>query len=327
MQAAVLKRYGIDGLRVEARQTPSLQLNEVLIQNQVSSFNPVDLETIAGQNKMLLPMRPPFVPGVDVAGEVLEPGDSSLSKGARVVAFTGVPTAGAFAQEVCVPASAVAEIPKSVSTEQAAALCLSGLAGWRALQALRLSPESTVLVHGAAGAVGSAAAQLAIAKGHQVIANVRSKDRELVLSWGVHKALCYDEVRFEEGCGVVDGVIDTVGKDTFKRSLRITSGAVASLKAVPGPSALQAAGFAVPWLLRPILGLAAAPKQKAGVRIEPVITTPSAEGLKAVMALAASGKLQARVDRTVGLEERALCAALQDMGAGKLRGKCLIAMS
>ncbi|MEM6991849.1 MAG: NADP-dependent oxidoreductase [Myxococcota bacterium] len=326
MRAATLMRYGFEGVSMREDAAPTASPGQLVIRTHVSSLNPVDVETVRGKNKMLLPLRPPFVPGVDLAGLVgsVGAGVSDFEVGDRVVAYTGVPTAGAFAELVSVPASGVAKLPAEVPFAQAAALCLSGLAGKEALAALALPSQSRILVHGAAGSVGRVATQLALAAGHAVVANVHSRDRERMLDCGVSQVLCYDEEPFDQAGLEVGGVIDTVGGATFKRSFGVVrpGGAIASLRATPEPGVLEAAGFALPWLMRPVLRLLSSPPSRKGVRIVPVVTKPDGRGLTEIMKLAAAGKLSARVGETVPLER--VGDALERLSSGALRGKCVV---
>lgn len=324
----MLHSYGFDGLVVEDLDDLTPGAGEVVVRTHRASLNPVDVETVTGENKLLLPRRLPFVPGVDVAGivDAVGPDVTTVARGDRVVGYTGVPTPGAFATHAMLPVEALARVPDSVSLDVAAALCLAGLAGWQALEVLRLEPRSSILVHGAAGAVGSVATQLAISRGHTVLANVNSRDVDTVRGWGAEKVVAYDQDRFEDALSSVDAAIDTVGGDTFKRSLSVvrSGGALASLKAIPRPAALRNAGFHVPWLLGPIFSVMAAPKRKRGVRIEPVITRPSGAALTEVLDLIATGTLRARVESVIELDE--VGRALAEMQEGTRRGKSVVSM-
>ncbi|MEM9072188.1 MAG: NADP-dependent oxidoreductase [Myxococcota bacterium] len=299
MKAALVHRYG--SLSIGDKPTPNRRRGEVAIRVAYSSTNPVDLETVNGKNKLLLPLRAPFVPGVDVAGTVIDADDDArVSLGERVVVFTGVPRAGAWAEQICVPESSVARVPTHLSMKDAAGLCLAGLAAYQALQAL--GNARSILIHGAAGAVGSVATQLALHASRSITAHVHSRDRDRLLNQGVEKVICYDREDFAATAQPVQGVIDTVGGATFKRSLRLVQpgGVIASLAAIPRPDVLRDAGFRVPFALSPLLRLAAAPRSKKGVRIAPIVTTPS--GVDLERALTTTNDLTPRFAREVDLE-------------------------
>jgi NADPH:quinone reductase len=167
---------------------------------------------------------PPFVPGSEVAGLVASaPAGSELRAGQRVAAFPGF---GGFAEYVAVPEGFVLPLPDGIDLVQAAALPMNYLTVQFALERRgRLQPGETVLVHGAAGGVGTAAIQLAKALGARVIAVVSTEAKgEVARTAGA------DDVVLAEGFlnGVkeltggrgVDIVLDPVGGDRFTDSLR-----------------------------------------------------------------------------------------------------------
>jgi NADPH:quinone reductase len=169
-------------------------------------------------------MRPelPFTPGWEVAGVVREDA-GGFAAGDRVAAM---PVTGGFAQTVAVDADMVFPLPDEVPSDKGAALPLNYLTMHFALtRRAKLMTGETVLVHGAAGGVGSAACQLAAAHGARVIAVVSTPEKgEVARTAGAHHVVAVDgfldEVRrLTEGRGV-DVVVDPVGGDRFTDSLR-----------------------------------------------------------------------------------------------------------
>ncbi len=166
----------------------------------------------------------PFVPGSEVAGVVRSaPAESGLAAGERVAAF---PMFGGYAGLVATDAAFVFPLPDSMSFEQGAALPMNYLTCHFALVTRGgLEPGETVLVHGAAGGIGTAACQLAAAYGARVIGVVSTNDKapvarvagagEVVLAEGFK-----DEVLQLTGGRGVDLVVDPVGGDRFTDSLR-----------------------------------------------------------------------------------------------------------
>jgi NADPH2:quinone reductase len=166
----------------------------------------------------------PFVPGSEVAGVVRSaPAGSGLAEGDKVAAF---PVFGGFAELVSTDPALVFPLPDSVSFEVGAALPMNYLTCHFALVTRgRLEPGETVLVHGAAGGIGTAATQLAAAYGARVIAVVSTADKapvarragaaEVVLAEGFKDAV----LELTGGRGV-DVVVDPVGGDRFTDSLR-----------------------------------------------------------------------------------------------------------
>ncbi|WP_019203707.1 NADPH:quinone oxidoreductase family protein [Tsukamurella sp. 1534] len=167
----------------------------------------------------------PFIPGAEVAGTVVSaPEDSGLAVGQRVAAL---PFLGAFAEQVACSPEAVFPIPDSLSFEAAAAIPFNYLtAHFALLRRGRLAAGESVLVHGAAGGVGSAAIQVAKAFGAGRVISVTSTPEkgaaavaagsdEYVLADGFR-----DAVKELTGGKGVDVVVDTVGGDRFTDSLR-----------------------------------------------------------------------------------------------------------
>jgi NADPH:quinone reductase len=164
----------------------------------------------------------PFTPGWEVAGVVREDA-GGFAAGDRVAAL---PMTGGFAETVAVDAGMVFPLPDAVPFDRGAALPLNYLTmHFALLRRARLEGGETVLVHGAAGGVGTAACQLAAAYGARVLAVVSTPDKgEVARAAGAHEVVpvdgFLDEVRrLTDGRGV-DVVVDPVGGDRFPDSLR-----------------------------------------------------------------------------------------------------------
>lgn len=166
----------------------------------------------------------PFVPGAEVAGTVrTAPADSGLQPGDRVAAFPGF---GGFAEQVVTDPAFVLPLPSDVSFVQAAALPMNYLTCHFALRKRGgLVAGETVLVHGAAGGIGTAALQLSKAYGARTIAVVSDPSRtDLARAAGADEVVPADG--FREAVGELTGghgvdlVVDPVGGDRFTDSLR-----------------------------------------------------------------------------------------------------------
>jgi NADPH:quinone reductase len=166
----------------------------------------------------------PFVPGSEVAGVVRSaPDDAAVRAGDRVAAFCAL---GGFAEVAVAPAFLSFPLPDALDFAQGAALILNYHTAWFCLVTRgRLREGETVLVHGAAGGVGTAALQVARGRGARTIAVVSSDDKERVArDAGADEVVradagWKDEARELSGGGV-DLVLDPVGGDRFTDSLR-----------------------------------------------------------------------------------------------------------
>jgi len=178
------------------------------------------------QSRGLYQLKPdlPFVPGSEVAGIVrTAPAGSTLTPGDRVAAFPGL---GAYAETVTAMPEGVFALPDSVSFEAGACLPMNYLTvHFGLVRRGQLKAGETVLVHGAAGGVGTAAVQLASALGAHVIAVVSSPEKgEVARRAGAHEVVDVVDFRIQvkelTGGRGVDVVVDPVGGDRFTDSLR-----------------------------------------------------------------------------------------------------------
>jgi NADPH2:quinone reductase len=163
--------------------------------------------------------KPPYIPGVEAAG-VVEQGDS-LPAGSRVMAIAG---GGCHAESVCVSSAACIRIPDSMTFVEAAAFPVQYLTAYHALTTCgKAAAGETVLIHAAAGGVGTAAVQIAKLLGLHVIATASSDEkRQRVLELGADEAFNYDE--FDQklnGKNAPNLILEAVGGDVFRRSLTI----------------------------------------------------------------------------------------------------------
>ncbi len=221
MRAAVVTALtGPDAVQVQEVDEPVAGPGQVLVDVHVAGVVFPDVLQTRGEYQL----RPelPFVAGWEVAGVVRADG-GGFRAGERVAAL---PTLGGFAETAAAPADRVFRLPDRVSFEQAAALPLNYLTMHFALRRrARLEPGETVLVHGAAGGVGTAACQLAAAYGARVLAVVSSPAKgEVARAAGAHEVVLVegflDEVRRLTAGRGVDVVVDPVGGERFTDSLR-----------------------------------------------------------------------------------------------------------
>jgi NADPH2:quinone reductase len=181
-------------------------------------------EVLQSRGEYQLKPALPFVPGSEVAGVVrTAPDDAGVGPGDRVAAFPGL---GGFAEVVAVDPWGVFPLPDSVTFEAGAALPMNYLTmQFGLIRRGRLQEGETVLVHGAAGGIGTASIQLARAYGARVVAVVSTPEKgEVAKAAGAHDIVLVDgfkdAVKELTGGRGVDVVVDPVGGDRMTDSLR-----------------------------------------------------------------------------------------------------------
>ncbi|MGW6707889.1 NADP-dependent oxidoreductase [Streptomyces sp. NPDC054956] len=184
MRAMAYETYGGTEVLAETRlPVPKVGPGEVLVRVRCASVNPVDWKIMAGGLDGLMDVVYPVVPGWDVAGTVEYAGIDTpeFTAGDEVIAYArkDYVHGGTFAEFVTVPVRALAPKPVSLDWRQAAGLPLAGLTAYQLLTRLGTGKDDTVLVHGAAGGVGTLGVQIARALGARVIgtASPRNHDR------------------------------------------------------------------------------------------------------------------------------------------------------
>jgi NADPH:quinone reductase-like Zn-dependent oxidoreductase len=165
--------------------------------------------------------RTSVIPGNEVSGVVaaLGYGTAGVAVGDEVFGLTDQLRDGAAAEYVAVEARNVALKPRTVDHVHAAAVPRAGLTAWQGLfDHGGLAKGQTVVIHGAGGAVGSTAVQLARWAGAEVIGTGRSRQRPLVTELGADRFIGLDADRLEDAAGQADLVLDTIGGDVLARS-------------------------------------------------------------------------------------------------------------
>jgi len=222
-----MRRYGApEVLVLEEIALPPLAPNDVRIRSIASAINHSDLEIRAGHWPVQKPDPFPYVPGLEVVGEVVEVGAAvrGVRPGDRVLTMMqglgGVRAErpGGYAEYVTAAEAAVACLPPEVDPYDMAALGLVGVTAYEGLRRLGALDGRRVVVTGASGGVGSAATAIARAQGAFVIGVVSRSERiEYVRALGASEVLIGSKESLESSLGgdSVDGVLDTVAGDVF----------------------------------------------------------------------------------------------------------------
>jgi NADPH:quinone reductase-like Zn-dependent oxidoreductase len=211
---------GVSGLTLEDLPHPHAAENDVIVRVHAAGFTRGELDWPGTWSDRAGRDRTPSVPGHEVSGVVTELGYGTTGPtiGQRVFGLTDWTRNGSLAEYVAVEARNLAPLPADIDHTVAAALPVSGLTAWQGLfDHARITTGQTVLVHGAAGGVGSIAVQLAREAGARVIGTGRSAHRDTVLDLGAHAFLDLAADRLED-VGEVDAVFDVIGGDILDRS-------------------------------------------------------------------------------------------------------------
>jgi NADPH:quinone reductase-like Zn-dependent oxidoreductase len=209
---------GPESLKVVDEEPPAPGPGEVLLEVRAAGVNPIDAKSYSGafgSDPAQLPIRL----GYEAAGVVRAVGPDAegpagpVRVGDEVIAYR---ITGGYAEQVVVPASAVVPKPAAMSWEAAAGLMLAGVTAVHALHVVHAAPGETLLVHGAAGGVGSVAVQLAAARGVRVIGTASAASHDLLRELGAEPVTygpgLADRVRALAPDGVA-AAFDTVGTD------------------------------------------------------------------------------------------------------------------
>lgn len=225
MKAVRIHSYGDASVLVyEEAPMPLCGADDILIRVIASSVNPVDWKIREGHLKAMLPLTMPFIPGWDVSGVVHAVGKNAhrFQMGDAVYSRPDVARDGTYAEFVAVRESEVAVKPRGISHIQAAVLPLAGITAWEALVTVGgITAGQRVLVHAAAGGVGSLAVQIARAKGAYVIGTASAAHRALVLSLGANEFVDYNAQALCEAVADIDMVLDTMGEGTQAESWQV----------------------------------------------------------------------------------------------------------
>ncbi|WP_128984398.1 NADP-dependent oxidoreductase [Streptomyces roseicoloratus] len=305
MEAVVYEEFGgVEVLRHEAGvEAPEPGPGEVRVKVAVAGVNPVDWKRRNGWLEDFYPTTFPAVPGMEFAGtvEALGEGVTELAVGDEVFGWTKT---GAYAQYALSDASAVVAKPAALSWEHAASLVVAGEAAHRVLDLLGVREGETLLLHGAAGAVGALAAQLAVAAGVTVVGTASERNHGFLRELGVHPVTygegLGDRVRAAAPQGV-DAVFDAAGRDTLPLSIELLGGEKSRIVTIAAP---DAADHGIVF---------------SGVAVEAPLARRRLAGLAG---LAAEGRLRLDIAEVLPLKEAARAQELSE--AGHVRGKLIL---
>lgn len=214
---------GVSGLALADVPYPHMAENDVIVAVHAAAFTPDELQWPGTWTDRAGRDRTPTIPGHELSGVVAELGfgTTGFEVGQRVFGLTDWARNGTLAEYVAVEARNLAPLSPGIDHVLAAALPMPALTAWQGLfEHGHLATGQTVLIHGAAGGVGSIAVQLAREAGARVIGTGRTAHRDAVLTLGADTFVDLQQNRLED-VGVVDVVFDVLGGEVLDRSARL----------------------------------------------------------------------------------------------------------
>jgi len=281
-------------LRLEEAPVPKAGPGQILVRVRAASVNPIDWKMRRGLMAKVFPIGFPRILGRDCAGEF---------QGGLVAGVSDPRTDGTHAEYALLPADQTAPIPEGLSAEEAASLCVTGISAYIALvENARVSGGHRVLVHAGAGGVGSVAIQIARQLGCEVFATASPPNHEYCRSLGAMGVIDYKTQDFTTAMPPCDVILDTIGGDTHRRSLKMLKpgGTVVALAAEPIPKG----------------------EPRSDVRDTMVNVRPTRERLLQLFQWATSGIIKPQVTQRFGPENAARAYAISE--SGHARGKMVI---
>ncbi len=214
---------GVEGLSYEDAPDAQPAFGDVLVKVHAAGITPTELywpiwTDRAGHQ------RGSVIPAHEFSGVVaaLGWGTAGVAVGDEVYGLIDGYRDGAAAEYIAIEARDVAPKPKTLDYVHAAAIPQAGLTSWQALfDHGRLEAGQTVMIHGAAGALGSMAIQLARWAGAHVVGTGRSKARDIALEMGADEFVDLEQDGWEKSAGQVDLVFDTIGGEVLERSAAV----------------------------------------------------------------------------------------------------------
>jgi NADPH:quinone reductase-like Zn-dependent oxidoreductase len=306
MKAAAISVYGgPEALQIIDIETPKPGPGEVLVEVHAASVNPVDWKMRQGMLKDFFPVTFPRILGRDMAGIVIGLGAdvTGFKLGDRVYAMNDAKKQGTLSEFMTIAPSLLRPMPKTVEFVGAASLPLAFMTAWISLvKTGDLKRGERILIHAAAGGVGSIAVQIAKHIGATVIATCSARNIDYVKGLGADEVVDYRATDFAETVRDVDFVYETVGGAVYERSFK-------TLK--PGGR---------------LVWIRAEPPQGAAIRsdvaVKLAIINPESDLLDTLRDLVEKGAITPQPETVLPLAEAS--KALQLSQEGHARGKIVV---
>ena len=333
MKAVQIDNYSktIDSVKIREVNIPEIKPDEVLVRVKSVGINPVDNMITRGEVKLITPYSFPLTIGNELAGVIEKTGEkvTEFKEGDRV--FSRLPTdkIGAFAEYVAINKKDLAKIPEYLSFNEAAAIPLTALTAYQALDILQLKSGETLFISGGSGGFGAMAVPLAKARGIKVITNGSLENKERVLALGAEQFLDYKTEDYAQLLHDVDGVIDTIGgKDTEKQfSILKQGGKLVSLKGMPNGRFAKKMGL--PLWKQWVFGFAGRSfdnmAKKRNQEYHFIFVQSSGEQLSEIAKVLEENQIRPSIDSIYSFDD--IAKALVKVDKGSSRGKTIVEIS
>jgi NADPH:quinone reductase-like Zn-dependent oxidoreductase len=332
MKAFVVDKYKKKGaLRLANVPEPEVQDTDVLVRVHATAVNLLDSKLRDGEFKLILPYRPPFILGHDVAGTVVRTGSraSRFKVGDEVYARPRDHRVGTFAEFIAINEADVALKPKNLSMTEAASIPLVGLTAWQALVEVgKVKPGQKVFIQAGSGGVGTFAIQLAKHLGATVATTTSARNAELVKSLGADVVIDYKTQDFEKVLSGYDLVLNSQDPKTLDKSLGVLKpgGQLISISGPPDPAFAKEAGLNL--FLKLIMRLLSRGVRKKaerlGLRYSFLFMRAQGQQLSEITSLIEAGVIRPVVDKVFPFENTG--DALAYVETGRAKGKVVIAV-
>lgn len=330
MKAFVVDKYQKKGaLRFAEMPEPELRDNDVLVEIHAAGVNLLDSKLRDGEFKPILPYRPPFILGHDVAGIVVRAGSKvrKFKLGDEVYARSRDGRIGTFAQSIAMDEADVALKPKNLSMEEAASIPLVGLTAWQVLvETAGLKKGHKVFIQAGSGGVGTFAIQLAKHLGATVATTASAANADLVKGLGADIVIDYKKDDFEKVLKGYDVVLNSQDAKTLEKSLHVLKpgGKLISISGPPDPEFAEKQGLNM--VLKLVLRLLSrgirSKARRAGVGYSFLFMWAQGDQLGKITSLIESGIIRPVIDRTFPFEQTN--EALAYVETGRARGKVVV---
>jgi NADPH:quinone reductase-like Zn-dependent oxidoreductase len=330
MKAFIVDRYQKKGaLRFGDMPEPIFGQDDVLVEIHAAGLNPLDSKIRDGAFKALIPYRPPFILGHDLAGIVVRVGANvgHFKPGDEVYARPRDGRIGTFAEHIAIDQADVALKPRTISMVEAASIPLAGLTAWQALvEQAGLKEGQKALIHAGSGGVGTIAIQLAKHLGATVATTTSTANIDLVKRLGADIVIDYRKQDFQKLLSGYDVVLNSLDGATLRKSLDVLKPGGRLISISGPPDADFARDQGLNWLLRQVMRLLSFRiRRKAaalGVRYSFLFMRANGSQLGEITALVEKGFIRPVVDRIFPFD--ATNEALAYVETGRVKGKVVV---